>query len=170
MTRAAPSLTPAPRTLGLRLIIAYKFVKGLLMLALALWFTVDPSAAYAFGQHIAHELLEARPVLVRLGNWLHAHLTERMIERVALIAWLDGLTTALEGTLLALGKPWGEWLVALSVGLLLPFEVYELVHRPSFAKVIVLLLNAAIAVYLVSGRLRHTPRADRALRPPDPPR
>ena len=102
----------APRTLGIRLIIAYKFVKAVLMIGLALWFTLDPEAAYAFGQHIAHELVEARPALVRLGEWLHTHLTERIIERSALIAWLDGLTTGTEGVLLLLGKPWGEWLVA----------------------------------------------------------
>lgn len=153
-------MTPVPRTLGLRLIIAYKFVKGALMLALALWFTVDPAAAYTFGQHVAHELVEARPVLVRLGEWLHTHLTERIIHQAALVAWLDGLTTSLEATLLALGKPWGEWLVAFSVGLLLPFEGYELWHKPSAAKAIVLGLNAVIVVYLVSERLRHRSRQE----------
>jgi hypothetical protein len=151
----------APRTLGIRLITAYKFVKATLMLGLALWFTLDAEAAYVFGQRIAHELVEARPFLGRLGTWLHEHLTKHLIERTALVAWLDGTTTALEGVLLWLGKPWGEWLVALSLTLLLPFEGYELWHKPGAGKAIVLGLNAAIVVYLVYERLLPAHRARR---------
>ena len=154
----------APRTLGIRLIITYKFVKATLMLGLALWFSLDAQAAYASGQRIAHELIEARPLLGRLGTWLHENLTQRLIERTALVAWLDGTTTALEGVLLFLGKPWGEWLVALSLALLLPFEGYALWHKPGVGKAILLLLNAAIIVYLVYERLlpAHRARARRA--------
>ncbi|OJH37843.1 hypothetical protein BON30_27090 [Cystobacter ferrugineus] len=150
----------------MRLIIAYKFVKAALMIGLALWFTADPRAAYAFGQHVAYELVEARPFLVRLGDWVHTHLTERVIERSALVAWLDGSTTALEGFLLLLGKPWGEWLVTISLSLFLPFEIYELIHKPGAGKAIVLLLNAAIVVYLVYARLLPAHRARSRQAPP----
>ncbi|EPX61763.1 hypothetical protein D187_010382 [Cystobacter fuscus DSM 2262] len=150
----------------MRLIIAYKFVKAVLMIGLALWFTVDPEAAYSFGQHVAYELVEARPLLVRIGNWLHGHLTEQVIERSALVAWLDGTTTALEGLLLLLGKPWGEWLVTINLSLFLPFEVYELIHKPGVGKAIVLLLNAAIVVYLLYARLLPVHRARSGRTPP----
>ncbi|WNG15173.1 DUF2127 domain-containing protein [Cystobacter fuscus] len=150
----------------MRLIIAYKFVKAFLMIGLALWFTADPEAAYSFGQHVAYEFVEARPFLVRLGEWIHTHLTERVIERSALVAWLDGLTTGLEGFLLLLGKPWGEWLVVISLSLFLPFEVYELIHKPGAGKAIVLLLNAAIVVYLVYARLLSAHRARSGQAPP----
>lgn len=158
----------APRTLGIRLIIAYKFVKASLMIGLALWFTVDPSAAYAFGQRVAHELVEARPFFVRLGNWLHDHLTERVIERGALVAWLDGGSTALEGILLVLGKPWGEWLVAIGLSVFLPVEAYELIHKPGVGRALVLLLNAAIVAYLVYARLLPLHRARSRHLPPPP--
>ncbi|MET0406607.1 MAG: DUF2127 domain-containing protein [Cystobacter sp.] len=153
----------APRTLGIRLIITYKFVKASLMVGLALWFTFDPSAAYAFGQHVAHELLEARPLLVRLGDWLHEHLTRQVIERGALVAWLDGSTTALEGLLLYLGKPWGEWLVAMGLAAFLPFELHALLRHPGPAQAIVLGLNVLIVVYLVRERLlpAHRARSER---------
>jgi uncharacterized membrane protein (DUF2068 family) len=160
----------APRTLGIRLIIAYKFVKAFLMIGMALWFTFDPEAASAFGQHLAHELVEARPFLVRIGHWLHTHLTEHVIERSALVAWLDGITTVLEGILLLLGKPWGEWLVALGLSLFLPFEAYELIHKPGPAKASVLVLNAAIVAYLLYERLlpAHRARSKQASPPGTP--
>ena len=164
MVHVASERTPRP--LGIKLIIAYKFVKACVMIGLAIWFTADPEAAWSFGQHVAHELVEARPFLVRLGEWIHTHLTERVIERSALVAWLDGSTTALEGLLLLLGKPWGEWLVTISLSLVLPFEVYELIHKPGVGKAIVLLLNAAIIVYLVYARLLPAHRARSGQAPP----
>jgi hypothetical protein len=148
------------------LIITYKFVKAGLMLGLATWLTTDPEAVYLFGQRVAHELVEARPFMVRLGNWLQTHLTEHVIERSALVAWLDGVTTALEGTLLLLGKPWGEWLVVIGLSLFLPFEVYEVIHKPGVGRAIVLLLNAAIVVYLVYELLLPAYRARSRQVPP----
>lgn len=165
--RNGPDSDPrAPRTLGIWLIITYKFVKAGLMLGLAIWLTTDPEAVYLLGQRVAHELVEARPFMVRLGNWLHTHLTKHVIERSALVAWLDGFTTALEGTLLLLGKPWGEWLVVIGLSLFLPFEVYEVIHKPGVGKAIVLLLNAAIVVYLVYELLIPAHRARSRQVPP----
>lgn len=142
-----------PRTLGIKLIIAYKFVKAPLMLALALWLAFDATAAYRFGQRIATGLSEGGTLLLRLGIWIHEHLTARALHQAAVIAGLDGITTALEGTLLWRGKAWGEWLVTLSLALLLPFEVRALLHHPSAARATTLLINAVIVGYLVRRRL-----------------
>jgi uncharacterized membrane protein (DUF2068 family) len=88
-----------------------------------------------------------------LSTWIHEHLTTRALHRGAVIAGLDGITTALEGTLLWLGKAWGEWLVTLSLALLLPFEARSLLDHPSAARAVVLLINAVIVGYLVRRRL-----------------
>ena len=142
-----------PRTLGIKLIIAYKFVKAPLMLALALWLAFDAEAAYRVGQRFAAELYEGGTLLFRLGRWIHQHLTTRTLHEGAVIAGLDGVTTALEGTLLWLGKAWGEWLVILGLALLLPFEANTLIHHPNAGKAAALLINAAIVGYLIRRRL-----------------
>lgn len=143
-----------PRTFGLKLIIAYKLVKAPLVLALALWLTLDPRAAFSLGQQVAAVLVTERSFLVRIGRWIHAHLTERSVEHSVLVIWLDGLTTASEAVLLLLGKPWAEWIVTVELALLLPFEVAFLVRKPSAARAAVLVINAAVVAYLLRRRRR----------------
>jgi uncharacterized membrane protein (DUF2068 family) len=55
-----------------------------------------------------------------------------------------------EGIGLWLAKPWAEWFTAVITGSLVPLEIFEIHRHPSITKVIVLLLNIAIVVYLVA--------------------
>ena len=54
-----------------------------------------------------------------------------------------------EGTGLWLRKRWAEWFTTIITASLVPLEVYEIVRRPSAAKVGVTLINVAVVVYLV---------------------
>jgi len=76
-----------------------------------------------------------------------------MLHRGAALAWLDGLFTAAEAVLLILRKPWSEWMVAIGLGLLLPFELVSVIRKPSIGKLAVLLINAAVVAYLVRRRI-----------------
>jgi len=52
-------------------------------------------------------------------------------------------------------RAWAEWLAAISGMIYLPFEVYEVIHRPNLVHFAVLLINIGIVVYMVY--LRTTP-------------
>ena len=54
-----------------------------------------------------------------------------------------------EGTGLALRKRWAEYLTIISTSSLLPLEIFELVKRPSIAKLVLLGVNLAVVAYLV---------------------
>jgi uncharacterized membrane protein (DUF2068 family) len=75
-----------------------------------------------------------------------------------------------EGVGLIMRKVWAEYLTVLVTLSLIPLEVYELVEGRSLVKFVVILVNVAIAIYLV-GRLRwqgHWPfrhHADAAAQP-----
>jgi uncharacterized membrane protein (DUF2068 family) len=58
-----------------------------------------------------------------------------------------------EGTGLLLVKRWAEYFSVIVTGSFIPLEVWELFRRFSAAKVLVIILNIAIVVYLL-GRLR----------------
>ena len=45
-------------------------------------------------------------------------------------------------------KKWAEWMVVINTGILIPFEVYEVVHRPTLLRALILILNILITVYL----------------------
>jgi uncharacterized membrane protein (DUF2068 family) len=54
-----------------------------------------------------------------------------------------------EGTGLLLHKRWAEYFTILATASFLPLEVYEIVARVTVGKVLLLLLNLAVVVYLV---------------------
>ena len=57
--------------------------------------------------------------------------------------------SAIEAYALIHGKPWGEWVVVIGTGSLLPFEVVSLVHHLRVERVLVLLINVVVLVYLI---------------------
>jgi len=58
-----------------------------------------------------------------------------------------------EGTGLLLRKRWAEYFTIISTAGLIPLEVYEITRRVTAAKIVVLLINVAIVIYLV-GQVR----------------
>jgi uncharacterized membrane protein (DUF2068 family) len=68
-------------------------------------------------------------------------------------------------------RRWAEYLTFLVTASLLPFEVYELVHRLSPLKVLAFVINVAVVVYLLLAKrlfgLRGGARADEAIRAAD---
>jgi uncharacterized membrane protein (DUF2068 family) len=139
---------------GLKLIIAYKCVKAPLVLALAVFLTLDARGALRAVEHVMHDLSEGGALLGRVARWIEAHLTGRTLARGALLAWLDGLTTSLEAFLLYSGHAWAEWVVVVGLGALIPFELFALEKHPTWARLGALAVNAVIVVYLVRLRLR----------------
>lgn len=53
-------------------------------------------------------------------------------------------------------KRWAEWLTVIATSLLIPLELYELVHRPSVLKAGGLAVNIVIVVYLFRVVRRHS--------------
>ncbi len=50
-------------------------------------------------------------------------------------------------------RTWAEWFALISGTLYVPFEVYELIRRPSWIHLAVLLINLAIVFYMLYLRL-----------------
>lgn len=143
----------AERPLGLRLIVGYKSLKAIVMFGLATWWSVAPASALRLAEAAATELSAHGATFVRLREWVEQHLSRRVVTGGAILAWADGVATVAEVVLLLLGKPWGEWLVALGIASLLPVELVSMGRRPGYGKLVVLIVNAAIVVYLFRRRI-----------------
>jgi uncharacterized membrane protein (DUF2068 family) len=52
------------------------------------------------------------------------------------------------------GKRWAEWVAVLSGSLYVPLEIYALSHRVSWPRVLTLIANVAIVVYIASALWR----------------
>jgi uncharacterized membrane protein (DUF2068 family) len=81
---------------------------------------------------------------------------------IAAYAVLEGV----EAVGLWLGKRWAEYLTFVATIVFIPFEVYELTKTISWLKIVALVINVAIAVYLLLAKrlfgLRGGGRAERA--------
>ncbi len=63
-----------------------------------------------------------------------------------------GLLEGIEAVGLWFTKRWAEYLTFLATTILLPFEIYELVHGASPLKIIGLIINVAVVVYLLYAK------------------
>jgi uncharacterized membrane protein (DUF2068 family) len=52
-----------------------------------------------------------------------------------------------------LERTWAEWFALISGALYVPFEVYELIRRPTLIRLAVLLINLAVVFYMLYLRL-----------------
>ena len=148
----------APRAVGLQAIIAYKLVKavlealvGVLMVHLLL------TGAEAGAASLAQMLLEhsTRAWALKAATVLVVTATTKHIELAAGGAFLDALLSAVEGLALRSGRWWAPWLVVFATGALLPWELFEIVKKPTWVRAVLLLLNFAVVVYLVRGVKKH---------------
>jgi len=135
----------------LRGVITYKWVKGGVQVALALALTVAVALglgdelqrwAHAFRNH------STRAYAVIIGRLLERATSPRGLHITLAALWLDGIVTCIEAWALQRRRPWGAWLVVAVSGSLLPFEVYELARHFQPGRLLVLLVNLAVVLFL----------------------
>ena len=63
-----------------------------------------------------------------------------------------------EGIGLLLRKRWAEYFTIITTAGLIPLEIYEIVHRMTTAKFVILAINVAIVVYLIARVRQARPR------------
>lgn len=144
---------------GLMLIAAFKLLKGVVLLAVAIgalrllhkdlaaladhWinaFRVDPHNRYL------HWLLAKLPMV-----------DDQELKELSVGTFIYSAIFLTEGVGLALSKRWAEYFTIITTGSFLPLELYELIHRATIPKGVALVLNIAVVVYLVR-ELRRYPK------------
>ena len=89
-------------------------------------------------------------MIVRIGA-----LDQNQITLIGAGAIAYGLLEVTEGVGLWMRKRWAEWLTVIATSLLVPFEIYELIQRPSLLKAAGLAVNILIVLYLLRVVRRH---------------
>jgi uncharacterized membrane protein (DUF2068 family) len=134
-----------------RLIAAFKLFKGLVLFAVGIgaakllhkdlgfeverWadiFRVDPN------NHFIHRLLEK-----------FLSLDARKLKELSVGTFFYSALLLTEGTGLLLGKRWAEYFTIFATSSFIPLEVYEIARHVSTPKLVLLVLNVIIVVYLV---------------------
>ncbi|HXQ32065.1 MAG TPA: DUF2127 domain-containing protein [Steroidobacteraceae bacterium] len=156
---------PPPRSLGLlRAIAVFKFGKAAFVIAtgLALLRFYDP-AVNGMLLRLAHDLPYAfEQHLMRDAIAFLSGMSPRQIQIIAAASFSTSALFLVEGVGLWMGLHWGEILTVVATSSLIPLEIYEIFHRFTAAKVLVLVANVVVVSYLI-WRLR---RESGAGRPP----
>jgi len=150
----APPRTSPTRQRGaglLRLIGIFKLLKGVFLIAAAV------SAFKLIHKNLADVIVEWQHRLhIAPGNAIVERLLEKaltvnqrqlMLVGIVLLAYAAMFTV--EGIGLLLLKHWAEWMTVITTSGLIPFEIYEMVHKPSTLKALAMMINVAVAIYLV---------------------
>jgi uncharacterized membrane protein (DUF2068 family) len=141
---------------GVKIIVAYKSVKALIevLLAVALPALILAGAAehlHSLALALRHHMVSAWSM--SLANLLVAVTTDRHLALTAVALALDGLLTFVEAWSLWRGYAWGAWLVVIATSSLIPFEIWELVRERRMGRLLLVIVNAIVAIYLI-GRAR----------------
>ena len=109
---------------------------------------------------IHRDLHAAAEEIVRLLHWnparhyprvfldAAARVTDTQLWLLALSAFLYSVVRFIEAFGLWHRKPWATWFGVLSGGVYIPVELFEVTHRLSWARLVVLSVNLAIVAYL----------------------
>jgi len=145
-------MTDKPRgSRGLWLIAAFKLVKGLglLILGIGVLKLLHTDVAAEVAQWI--DILRVDPhnhyiqeALAKLGM-----IDDRKLKALSVGTFFYSALYLTEGIGLSLRKRWAEYVTIISTASLLPLEIYEIVKRVNAPKIVVLLANIAVLVYLV---------------------
>ena len=135
----------------LRLIAIFKFLKAGLLIALGvgLFKLLHKDIGNVLMRWIDTLRLDPGSHFVNLALEKAAHVRPEQVKKLGLGSFLYAGLFLAEGTGLWLRKRWGEWLTVIITSSLVPVEIYEIFRHFSDAKVVVLLLNIAVVVYLI---------------------
>jgi uncharacterized membrane protein (DUF2068 family) len=110
---------------------------------------------------------DAVHALTRVALAVHLPLTSRVLERalrfavnltvrkkeaLAITAFGYAALMGAEGVGLYLRKPWARWFTVIATGSLVPIEIYEILRELDPVRVLILIANIAIVVYLARTR------------------
>lgn len=144
---------------GVRVIIVWKIIKGCLLLAIGIAaFGLVGSNLYEVGLELV-DWLGIDPASPRIAHVLHRLVgvsTQRMVV-IGISAIAIGAVMFLEAWGLHRRRVWAEWLTVIVTASFIPFEIFHLVRHASVGKVVTLIANVAIVVYLLRHRWLFVP-------------
>ncbi len=136
--------------LGLRAIALFEAAKGALVLVAGFGLA---RLVHRDVQQVAEELVERLHLdpakkYPRIFIDLAANLSDTQLWALAAFATAYAALRFAEAYGLWFGRRWGEWIAAVSGGIYVPVEIYELSRGASWIKLGALILNAAVVGYM----------------------
>jgi uncharacterized membrane protein (DUF2068 family) len=136
----------------LRAIAIFKLFKAITLIVVgigALHLTKANNAVDTLSQLVAKIGFNPGAPYLDLALSKIANLPPKAFKDLGIGSFIYAALFLTEGVGLWLKKPWAEWFTAIITGSLVPLEIFEIYRHPTITKVVVLLINVAIVIYLI---------------------
>jgi uncharacterized membrane protein (DUF2068 family) len=148
---------------GVRVIAVFEAFKGALVLAAGLGLlSLVHHDVQAFAERLVrHSHLDPAHHYPRIFIQAASHMKDSRLRSLAALALLYATVRFVEAYGLWHVRAWAEWFAIISGSVYIPIEIYELFHRTTWMRALVLATNLAIVAYLLNvrrlNRLHHAP-------------
>jgi uncharacterized membrane protein (DUF2068 family) len=151
---------------GVRTVATFEFTKGIVVLLAGLGvFTMRHKDIWGVAESLL-EFLHANPHHHFAGIFIDLvyRVSDMRLWKIATVAAVYVILRFVEAYGLWYVRPWAEWLAIASGSIYIPFEVADLLRRPDVLRLLILVLNVGIVLYMLMLRLEaakkhHTARA-----------
>jgi uncharacterized membrane protein (DUF2068 family) len=146
----------------IRLIALFKLVKAITLIAIGVGALklLHRDMASTLDHWIAVSGLDPGNRWVEKGIEKFSNLTPAKVKGLGIVSFIYAGLFLTEGIGLWLMKRWAEWFTIIITSSLVPVEVYELVRHPTAIKILVLIINIVVVIYLLY-RIRRDKQASK---------
>ena len=146
-----PDRPAARKTSGLVVIGTLKILKGILFVALGFGLLkLLHRDLYQLAMRLI-ETLRFSPENVFINTLLSdvSKVNDHRLRQLSVFTFCYAALDFLEGTGLVLRKSWAKYVTLVLTAAFLPLEILKSLHHPSWWKMLLIVANAAIVVYLI---------------------
>jgi uncharacterized membrane protein (DUF2068 family) len=147
---SSPQRCAPPHDRGIVLIGSFKLLEAIF------FFLVGVGVLHLIGKDLEDEALKLIGRLRvdpdgRLVSWVINHLdnvTAHRLKQIGIVTFFYSGLRIVEGAGLVMEKLWAEYLTVGATTIFLPWELYEIVRRPDWIRIGVLITNLVVLAYL----------------------
>lgn len=135
----------------IRLIALFKLVKALTLIAIGVGALklLHRDVGSTLDHWIAMSGIDPGNRWLERGIEKASNLSHAKVKGLGIVSFIYAGLFLTEGIGLWLIKRWAEWFTIIITSSLVPVEIYEIHHHPTAIKILVLVINIAVVVYLL---------------------
>jgi uncharacterized membrane protein (DUF2068 family) len=140
---------------GVRTVATVEFTKGVIVVLAGLGlFSIRHKDIWGVAESFL-EFFHANPHHHYVGFFIDlvSKISDVRLWKIAVVASVYTILRFVEAYGLWYALPWAEWLAATTGAIYIPFELADLIHHPTWFRLLVLTVNLAIVLYMLYLRL-----------------
>lgn len=149
---------------GLRTVATIEFTKGMIVVLGGLGaFSMRHKDIWGIAESFL-EFFHANPYHHYVGVFIDlvSRVSDVHLWKIALVASVYTLLRFIEAYGLWYALPWAEWMALISGGIYIPFEAADLIRRPTWFRVLVIIVNSMVVLYMLHLRIEAEEQRRRA--------